>query len=492
MKMQKQVWRFTILALFLVSWLSAIGISGLSQNKPYTGVTVVVATGSYLATNVQAVKDQWESQTGGRIEIVSIPFGDLYPKLLSSFVSGTCPYDVIIYPTNWISEFVKAGWIINLDPFWDKKSDWDDVLPIFQEMQTFEGHHYAIPLDGDVIILYYRKDALENPEYQARFREKYGYDLPVPPKTWEEYRDVAEFFNGWDWDNDGKIDYGCLEAQGPHSGAPYILAVRATSYISDPAYVWFDPDTMEPQINNPGWVQALKDWIEIKNFGPPTMVNYGLGEVRGNYIAGLSALAIDWGDIGIMAQDPAKSNVKGKLGFALAPGTTKVWDPKIGEWELMEEVHQAPYLGWSGWCASVTSACQHPEAAFSLADFLDTRENALKAVTTPGARNPYRYSHFDPDKWATAPVHFVDAKGYLDAIYAGYTHPNAVKDLRIPGAGQYVEALDRWIAKAIAGTMSPQEALDKAAEEWQQITERWGLESQRRFYRDEYGLPPLE
>ena len=55
-----------------------------------------------------------------------------------------------------------------------------------------------------------------------------------------------------------------------------------------------------------------------------------------------------------------------------------------------------------------------------------------------------------------------------------------------------MEALDRWIAKAIAGTMSPQEALDKAAEEWQQVTERWGLESQRRFYRDEYGLPPLE
>ena len=50
--------------------------------------------------------------------------------------------------------------------------------------------------------LYYRRDAMENPEYQAKFKVKYGYDLALP-KTWKEVQDTAEFFNGWDWDGDG-------------------------------------------------------------------------------------------------------------------------------------------------------------------------------------------------------------------------------------------------------------------------------------------------
>ena len=48
---------------------------------------------------------------------------------------------------------------------------------------------------------------MENPEYQAKFKAKYGYDL-APPKAWKEVRDTAEFFNGWDWDGDGRKEYG--------------------------------------------------------------------------------------------------------------------------------------------------------------------------------------------------------------------------------------------------------------------------------------------
>jgi ABC-type glycerol-3-phosphate transport system substrate-binding protein len=43
------------------------------------------------------------------------------------------------------------------------------------------GQRYSVPLDGDVIFGYYRKDALENEEHKKKFKEKYGYDLAPPP-----------------------------------------------------------------------------------------------------------------------------------------------------------------------------------------------------------------------------------------------------------------------------------------------------------------------
>jgi len=80
---------------------------------------------------------------------------------------------------------------------------------------------YAIPLDGDNHIFYYRRDALENPDYQREFKDKYGYELGAP-RTWDQVRDLAEFFNGWDWDGDGRKEYGVVEA----------MAIRPTGHFS--------------------------------------------------------------------------------------------------------------------------------------------------------------------------------------------------------------------------------------------------------------------
>ena len=100
------------------------------------------------------------------------------------------------------------------------------MIKAYYDMQKFDGKTYAIPLDGDSILLYYRKDAFENEEYKARFKEQYGYELEVP-KTWTEYMDAAEFFNGWDWDGDGEVDYGTIEAMAPKDVNPYIFLTHA-------------------------------------------------------------------------------------------------------------------------------------------------------------------------------------------------------------------------------------------------------------------------
>lgn len=39
------------------------------------------------------------------------------------------------------------------------------------------------------------------------FRQKYGYPLDIP-RSWAQFRDVAEYFNGKDLNGDGIPDYG--------------------------------------------------------------------------------------------------------------------------------------------------------------------------------------------------------------------------------------------------------------------------------------------
>lgn len=80
----------------------------------------------------------------------------------------------------------------------------DNVKTYNKLLCEWEGKVYAFVQDGDAAILYYRKDVLNDPEKQEKFKAKYGYELPSPPKIWDQIIDVAEFFDGWGWDNDGK------------------------------------------------------------------------------------------------------------------------------------------------------------------------------------------------------------------------------------------------------------------------------------------------
>jgi multiple sugar transport system substrate-binding protein len=462
-----------------------------SSAKPFAGQTVTVAVGSFMSSGVTMFKDEWEKKSGAKLQVVEIPFGDLYQRLFTSFTTGA-EFDAVIYASDWIPEFAENKYILSLEKYYPKKTNWDDVLDKVKKIMYVEGQRYSMPLDGDVIFGYYRKDALENEGNKKKFKDKYGYDL-TPPVNWKQYRDIAEFFTGWDWAGDGKPGFGVLEAQAPKDVGSYILTSRAGAYAANPKVpgsLFFDPDTMEPSVNNPGWVQALQEWVEIKKFGPPEMATTGGGGMRGNFIAGDYALGIDWADVGIMAQDETASIIKGKIGYFILPGSTKVWNVKTKSWDEFSEPQHAPYLGWGGWHGSIAANSKVQDATWDFLDFIDSDENAFRAVTTPGtARNPYRKKHFENlAGWENSPVKYKDPGPYLKTILDSFTQPNAQFDLRIPKAGRYFEVLDNWMQQALSGSMTPQQALDKAAAEWKQITSEAGIEKQKEFYRDLYGL----
>lgn len=476
--------------------LSALGISPALAEKRFEGVeiTVFTQTPPFIAKPVQMFRADWEKETGGKVRLITAPWGELYPKMFSSFVLGARNYDIIIFPAAYLADFASNGFLAPLDTFIaaDTRIDWLDILPVYREkISTYAGTIYAVTMDGDSHMFYYRRDAIENPEHQAKFKAKYGYDL-APPETWAEVRDVAEFFNGWDWDGDGRKEYGVVEGMRKGAQGFWTFFSRSAAYTSIPGQaqgLFFDPETMNPLINDPGHVQALEDWIEIIEFGVPGMINMDNGEVRSVYAAGEAALAIDWGDVGVISDTDPGSTVKGKVGYSILPGTTRVWDYVKESWVDFPEVNHAPYLAFGGWIAGIDAKSDNVEAAYDFLSYLGSPENSYISVTTPETGfNPYRESHFEKlAGWYG--YGFVNPEDYLGAIEATIAHSNVQPDIRIPGAFRYFEALDAQLAMALAGAKTAKQALDDAAKEWEAITEDLGKEEQLKNYRASLGLP---
>jgi len=476
--------------------LSALGISPALAEKRFEGVeiTVFTQTPPFIAKPVQMFRADWEKETGGKVTLITAPWGELYPKMFSSFALGAKNYDIIIFPAAYLADFASNEFLAPLDTFIaaDTRIDWMDILPVYREkISTYAGTIYAITMDGDSHMFYYRRDAIENPEHQAKFKAKYGYDL-APPKTWAEVRDVAEFFNGWDWDGDGRKEYGVVEGMRKGAQGFWTFFSRSAAYTSIPGQaqgLFFNPETMKPLINDPGHVQALEDWVEMIEFGVPGMINMDNGEVRSVYAAGEAALAIDWGDVGVISDTDPGSTVKGKVGYSILPGTTRAWDYVKESWVDFPEVNHAPYLAFGGWIAGIDAKSDNVEAAYDFLSFLASPENSYISVTTPETGfNPYRETHFEKlAGWYG--YGFVHPEDYLGAIQATIAHSNVQPDIRIPGAFRYFEALDAQLAMALAGAKTAKQALDAAAKEWEAITEDLGKEKQLKNYRASLGLP---
>lgn len=465
------------------------GIGGTS----YKGVKLVVVsqTGPQVSGPLDKYREVWEKKTGAKVEVQTFAFGDLFQKIRTAFVSKANPFDLLVYASDWAGDIMGSGYVIEVPTKVQDQMGYKNLIPAYRErILSWGGKIYGLPYDGDAHMMYYRRDLLTDSKYQEDFKAKYGYDMPAPPSTWKQYVDVAEFFNGMTID--GQTIYGAGTAFKPHAQSYWTFLGIAASFAKapgNPAY-FFNTNTMKPEINNPGFVQALDLYSALVKVGPPGVTNWDVGDIRSNFPAGKVVLGIDWGDVGPLASDPNSSVVVGNWGSAMEPGVDRYWDNQKGRW--VSGLNQAPYLAFGGWIQGVTSTSKNKAAALDFAAFMGNQTMSLRLCVEPGTGvNP----HFTTDlnnlpPWTKLGMTETEAKEYLDAIGNIIGNSNNVVDLRIPGAAEYFDALDTGLAQAVAGQVSSKDALDGVAKQWDQITDRLGRAQQKKLYRQMLGLPP--
>ncbi|MBF0255278.1 MAG: extracellular solute-binding protein [Gammaproteobacteria bacterium] len=427
--------------------------------------------------------ERFGEQTGASIRVVTPGWNETAEKIHASLDSPTAHYDVYVVTTSWLGSLFAADAVAELPPRVMEQIDWQDVLPIYRDnLLTWNSRPYALPYDGDTVTLYYRRDLLEDPGHRAAFEARFGYPLRAPA-TWREVHEIADFFTGWDWSGDGEPDYGLVGNRKVDGSAMLIFLSRAAAYArhpDDPAF-YFDPLDMTPRIDNPGFVRALAEYVEALDHGPPGMSNFAGNDVRAHFIAGCCALAVDWANIGIMAESAEASRVRGRVGYAPLPGADEVWNSAEGSWEQRPN-RVASMVG--NYLFLVSRHSRDPELAFAFAAHMTSREMTARLVVTPSTGiNPSRLSHLDDSPaWEGIGFSHEAAERYLGMIRSALASQSVIFDVRIPGSARYYASLDQAIMRALRGEQSPQEALSQAAQEWQVLTNELGRESQIRLH----------
>lgn len=461
--------------------------AAMACDPDYSGVTLTAGTqtGPYIASAVTAAAKVWKEQTCGEVEVVEYPWSELYPKVATTLATGEDTFDVITFAPAWTPDFTP--FLAEMPEAMREGEDWEDIHPVYRDrLMVWDGKVLSQTMDGDLHALTYRIDLFEDEAEKKAFEEQFGYALAAP-ETWTQYLDIAEFFTR----PDDKL-WGTAEAfrrGGQQFWFFFSHAAAYTNHPDNPGAMFFDPETMDAQINNPGWVRGLEEYIRASELAPPNALNFSFGEVNAAVAGGQVAESIGWGDTGVIAADPEQSQIPGKVGSAMLPGAKEIWNYKTESWDEFDEVVRSPFMAFGGWQAAVPQASSNQEAAWHFIQTMTSPDVSGTAAITGGSGvNPYRFSHVQNlDLWSDL-FSEREAKEYLGAQEDSLNAENVALDMRLAGYFSYTEILEIELSKALAGEVTPQEALDTVAEEWNRLTDEFGRDTQLAAYRASMGL----
>ncbi|MGI8748035.1 MAG: extracellular solute-binding protein [Deinococcus sp.] len=412
-------------------------------------------------------------KAGITIKTVGIPFTSVYEKEKAEFVAGTGAYDLVIFYPSYIGDFAGNDYLEPLDAYTTKQpaATYDpklsDVIKAYRELYLkWDNKLYALPYDGDVHVMYYRKDLFSNPAEKAAYKAKYGKEL-APPTTWTEWNQIATFFNR----KAGQKLAGQILKSDFHGVAEY--GQRGFSYawfldrFGSAGGLYFDKD-MKPQINSPAGIRSLESMITSVKASPKDVLGYGYEELKNAFLNGQVAMVVQWADVGKKAQDTQLSKVVGKVGFGLVPGTL------VGG----KVVHRSATP--VGRVMAIPKDAKNKDAAYWVAKVLSADKGTETVASTWSGEDPYRVSQFASTKPYSMFKNSSDASAYLKAVRANLEV--AYPEINIPGAAQYIDALDLNVNKALAGQVSAKAALDATAKAWDDITDQLGRDNQKKFW----------
>lgn len=431
----------------------------------------------------------WEAYTGAKINWIDLAQADYNARLQQSIATGTVDFDIIEMGAPFEGDTAGRG-LLDEMPDWVKTQiEADDLVGYLQPpVGTWDGKAYRITIDGDCHTFAYRKDY---------FGEGAIGGAEVP-KTWQQVNAVSKALVGKTDPLTGQPAHGYLDPLKGWGGFGfYFIENRAAAYVKHPDdKAWlFDPETMKPRVNNPGWVQAIQDVMDLiatQGAYPADQINADPGTTAfSQFLAGTGSMLMWWGDVGSSARTSDTSVVGDVVGFGINPGSERRYNAAAGAWE--ETANEAPVMAYIGWGIYVTSRVSGDEkkrkAAWSAAAHLGGKDLSLWTAAYPSGFQPYRNSHFNYAEWEAAGYDRAYVEDYLGSNADSYNHPNAAIEPRIPGIFQYYSVAEDELAKGFAGQYkTAQETADAIAAAWEKITDQIGRESQIKLYKASLGM----
>ena len=434
--------------------------------KKYAGTTISIVWEAGLQSldplNYSAPK--WEQLTGIKVKVVEVPTDQMFTKILQDYKSGASAYDALNVIPSWMPDLARAGALEQLDKYVDQygyRDELKDIAPAFRDnWMEYDGKIYGFPDDGDVMLLYYRKDIFEDPKMKEEFKAKFGYELAAP-KDWKQFDQIGQFIT----DKMAPKVYGA----GFFRAAPYPQYMFQERFRMEGGK-FFDAATMKSTVNSDIGLKVLSEMLAENKFMPPGVEQWNFVDNLAAFLQGSTAMTISWPPYGrwaaaykSIAEEKAlnwvpKSQISGKVGYSVNP----LGRPELGV----------------GFDLSISSTSKNKEAAYLFIQWLNSKRTSLERVQLPFTlRDPFRMSHYASKEYAAL---WPDAPAYLATIKE--SGEKGLLDLSLLQQDKYDEAMSKAISSLWA-LSDPKSAIDGLAKTFDAITEKVGVENQKAVYK---------
>lgn len=376
-------------------------------------ISVLLPSGRPETDFIKSQVADFTKETGVEAKVVEIGSEEENTRLITELKAKGSSFDVVGMPYEWIPQLAD-----DLVPIEDRLSadDKQDILKAAMDAATVKNHVYGVLYTITCPILFYRTDL-----FTAQGLK--------PPTTWDEYVSAAQKLTA-----NGVWGTGVV-AQ--NSDEP---VVSFLGYLYQAGGDIVDNDGKVTINQKPG-VDALQFLVDLVNkykVAPPGASNYNTVDITNLFKEGKLAMAPNWTYMYSIAQDK-DSKVAGKFDMTLVPGNVK----------------KAVPLG--GWVLSAVKYTKNTDGAYQFIHFM-TDSTRQKAHALKFGNTPSRYSTGkDPEvsKLAFVPV----------MIQALDTAVPRIKNAAWP---KMQTILGAAISSAVAGSSTPQAALDDAASKIQE------------------------
>jgi multiple sugar transport system substrate-binding protein len=200
-----------------------------------------------------------------------------------------------------------------------------------------------------------------------------------------------------------------------------------------------------PVVDSPEAVAALEYMLRLAEIVPPGYVNFNADEVGAHLAQGTAVMGINWPAWIPTFEDPTRSKVVGKMGYATIPSQKEPGASAIGNWLL-----------------AIPRGSANSERAFDFLLWVTGREQMR--LSARRGNPPTRKSLFEDEElvaqFPAYPVQYRALKG---------SRPRP----RSPVWNEIENSFGTYLSQANAGVYTPREALQRANRDIEQILERW-------------------
>ena len=295
-----------------------------------------------------------------------------------------------------------------------------------QQFNYYAGKCVLVDFDGDYQSWSYRTDLFEDPTEQKDFKAKYGWDLQWP-ETWEQFDQIAEFFNRPDKGLVGSTDLRNPVWQQVHLYQRFCC-------MADPFQMLFDPNTAKPLIDSPAGIETIQWLADSLKWHTKDALSWGWPEQYAHWAEGGAAMTCGYPNISKFQDNAGNkdSKVTGKMKTGLVPG--KVINGKLirrGTW-------------WPNICHAVSSQTKYPEASYLMLQWADSPSIFTWMVGNPaGFYDPFQLSDWK-DPIVVDSYHQYGVDNLQNTIVHAVPCINMSEQQRLrPGMGQQLPGVSR-------------------------------------------------